>query len=119
MYELPKENIIRNKFEFNKVYSKGHSYVNHLMVIHVINSDNIKGKIGFAVGKKIGNAVVRNRIKRLMREAYRITQHDIQSNAAIIMIARKSLIEAKTDDVIKAFKNLCKKAKIWKKVHNG
>ena len=119
MYELPKTNIISSKFEFNRVYSKGHSYVNHLMVIHVINSDDIKGKIGFAVGKKVGNAVIRNRIKRLMRETYRIMQHDIQSNVSMIMIARKPLIEAKTDDVIKAFKNLCKKAKIWKKVHNG
>jgi len=115
MYELPKRNIIRNKFEFNRVYNKGRSYVNHMMIIHVINSDSSKGKVGFAVGKKIGNAVVRNHIKRLMREAYRNSQHDIIQNVSMILIARKPLIEAKSYSVQKAFMNLCKKAKIIKR----
>ena len=115
MYELPKDIIIRNKFEFNRVYSKGSSYVNHLMVIHVISADNIKGKVGFAVGKKIGNAVIRNRIKRLMREVYRISRHEIQTNVSIILIARKPLIESKFNVVHKGFINLCKKAKILKR----
>ena len=115
MYELPKNIILRNKFEFNKVYNKGRSYVNHLMVIHVVISDNIRGKVGFAVGKKIGNAVIRNRIKRLMREAYRTIRHDIQTNVSMILIARKPLIEAKSQVVHKSFINLCKKAKILKR----
>ena len=115
MYELPKSSIIRNKFEFNRVYSKGRSYVNQMMIIHLINSDNVKGKVGFAVGKKIGNAVVRNRIKRLMREAYRISQHSINPNVSMILIARKPLIEAKSYLVQKALMNLCKKAKIVKR----
>ena len=115
MYELPKSNIIRNKFEFNRVYSKGRSYVNQMMIIHVINSDNVKGKVGFAVGKKIGNAVIRNRIKRLMREAYRINQHCINQNVSMILIARKPLVDAKAHLVQKAFMNLCKKAKIVKR----
>ena len=115
MYELPKSSIIRNKFEFNRVYSKGRSYVNQMMIIHVVNSDNVKGKVGFAVGKKIGNAVVRNRIKRLMREAYRIGQHSINQNISMILIARKPLIEAKSYFVQKSFMELCKKAKILKR----
>ena len=114
MYELPKSSIIRNKFEFNRVYSKGRSYVNQMMIIHVVNSDNVKGKVGFAVGKKIGNAVVRNRIKRLMREAYRIGQYSINQNISMILIARKPLADAKSYLVQKAFMNLCKKAKILK-----
>ena len=118
MYELPKSSIIRDKFEFNRVYSKGRSYVNHMMIIHVISSDDVKGKVGFAVGKKIGNAVVRNRIKRIMREAYRISQHDINQNVSMILIARKPLIDAKSYMVQKAFTNLCKKAEIIKRGSN-
>ena len=118
MYELPKSSIIRNKFEFNRVYSKGRSYVNQMMIIHLVNSDNVKGKVGFAVGKKIGNAVVRNRIKRLMREAYRISQHCINQNVSMILIARKPLVEAKSYLVKKSFIDLCKKAKIVKRSSN-
>ena len=118
MYELPKSSIIRNKFEFNRVYSKGRSYVNQMMIIHLVNSDKVKGKVGFAVGKKIGNAVVRNRIKRLMREAYRISQHCINQNVSMILIARKPLVEAKSYLVKKSFIDLCKKAKIVKRSSN-
>ena len=115
MYELSKKNIIQNKFDFNRVYCDGHSYANHSLVIHVMKSTNIKGKVGFAVGKKLGNAVVRNRIKRLLREAYILCQHDIDQNVSVIVIARKTLINAKSYVVIKDFKNLCNKAKILKR----
>ena len=117
MYELPKKIIIRNKFEFNRVYSKGRSYVNHFMIIHIINSDTVRGKVGFAVGKKIGNAVVRNRIKRLMREAYRLNQHEISQNVSMILIARKPLVDVKFHLLNGAFVNICKRAKIWRGGH--
>ena len=115
MYELPKKMIFRSKQEFNKVYGKGRSYVNHFLIIHVLQSNKIEGKIGFVVGKKIGNAVIRNRIKRMLREAYRLNQHDIQNDVSMILIARKPLIDVKCKVVIKAFKELCYKAKILKR----
>ena len=114
MYELPKKVIFRSKQEFNKVYSKGRSYLNYFLIIHVINSNKIEGKVGFAVGKKIGNAVVRNRIKRLLRESYRLYRHRIKSDVSMILIARKPLVNAKCNDAIKAFQDVCKKANIWK-----
>ena len=114
MYELPKKIILRKKIEFNKVYNKGRSYSNHAIVIHVMKSDEIKGKVGFAVGKKNGNAVVRNRVKRLLRESYRHCRHEIKPDVSMVLIARKPLINAKCDEVIRIFKDICKKAKILK-----
>ena len=115
MHELPKCKIFRSGSEFNKVYNLGCSYVNRSLVIHVFKSDKTKAKVGFAVGKKIGNAVVRNRIKRLLRESYRTCQHDICPNVSLILVGRKSLIDAKSYTVMKAFKALCIKADILKK----
>lgn len=112
MYELPKESILK-KNEFNTVYHLGRSYVNKELIMHVIKSADIKGKIGFAVGKKIGNAVVRNRIKRLMREAYRHSKSEINADVSMILIARKTLIETDFKDVTRSLKDICKRAKIW------
>ena len=112
MYELPKKIILRKKKDFAMVYNKGDSYSSHLMVIRVVKSTNLNGKVGFAVGKKLGNAVIRNRLKRLMRESYRICQSEIRDDVSIVLVGRKSLINAKVDSVIKSFKNLCFKANI-------
>ena len=115
MYELPKKSIFCDKKIFNNVYTKGCSYSNRLIVIHVMRSNKINGEVGFTVGKKVGNAVIRNRIKRLMRETYRLCQYEIQSDVKIILIGRKTLINSNCNDVIKAFKDVCLKAKILKR----
>ena len=112
MYELSKKNIIRSKIEFNNVYRDGRSYVSHSLIIRVMKSKNIKGKVGFAVGKKIGNAVIRNRIKRLLRETYRFCQHDIIKDVSIILIAREPMLNMKCAEVIGVFKKLCSKSNI-------
>lgn len=113
MYELSKSKIFRGKREFGVVYNRGRSYANSRLVLYVMRSTELEGRVGFAAGKKLGGAVVRNRIKRMLREAYRLTQHEINPEYAIIMVGRKKLIDAKCGDVIKAFRELCARAKIF------
>ena len=112
MYELPKKNIFRGKFEFSRVYNNGCSYSNHFLVIYILKSNELTGKVGFAAGKKLGNAIIRNRVKRLLRETYRFCQNEIRNDIAIIVVGRKPVVNAKLNDVMKAFKALCFKAKI-------
>ena len=112
MYELSKSKIFRGKREFSVVYNRGRSYANGRLVLYVMRSNELEGRVGFAAGKKLGSAAVRNRIKRLLREAYRLTQHELDPNYAIVIVGRKKLIDAKCDEVIKAFRELCARAKI-------
>ena len=62
---------------FNWIYTTGRSVVDSLSVLYVLPLDAEGPKIGFAVGKKIGNAVVRNRVKRMMREVFRHHKSEI------------------------------------------
>ena len=115
LYELPREMIFRGKREFAAVYNHGRSYANGKMVLYVLRSDGLEGRVGFAAGKKLGGAVVRNRVKRMLREAYRLFQHEIRADYAIILVGRKTLVEAKSNVVSEAFRELCTRAKILKR----
>ena len=110
---MKKEN--RNKKDFSRVYSKGRSYAEQNMVIYILNDKKCNGKVGFAAGKKLGCAAVRNRVKRLLRETFRLCKNDINLNCALLLVGRKNLTVAKLDSALKSFKLLCKRAKLMKK----
>lgn len=63
--------MIKSKKGFQLVYSSGRSCVDSLSVIYVLTFPSDKVQIGLAVGKKLGNAVLRNHVKRMMREVFR------------------------------------------------
>lgn len=109
MFELSRNEILKS---FNEVYTKGRAFANREMVIHVLRDERFNGKVGFAAGKKLGGAVIRNRVKRLLREAYRLNKNNIRHDCAIILVGRKSLVNAKADAAIKSFAELCRRAKI-------
>ncbi|MBQ9486741.1 MAG: ribonuclease P protein component [Selenomonadaceae bacterium] len=114
MFELNKSEILRDKRDFNDVYSKGRSYVSKNIIIHVLDDERHNGKVGFAAGKKLGGAVIRNRVKRLLRETYRLCKKNLRTDRALIIMGRKNLVNAKVDVAIKSFCELCKKANLMR-----
>jgi len=87
---LKKAYRVKKNSEFQDILRTGKSFANRELVIYYkksFNQDHFR--IGISVGKKIGNAVTRNRIKRLIREAFIQLKNDIIPNVDIIIIARK------------------------------
>lgn len=102
------------KRDFQYVYKHGKSYVDYYSILYVFKSNDEKtSRIGIAVGKKLGNAVVRNRIKRLMREVYRHNTFKIKNGFDLIWIARRPLVKSNINIFNKSFKRIFDKAKIF------
>jgi len=116
--------------DFKRVRRFGKSYAHPLVVLIVQRSDQPHIRVGVAAGRKVGTAVIRNRAKRLLREAMRPLipniglQHDTvnQGNASgldMILIARAGLSTASLGDTRWALQNLLQRAQILTPIHES
>ncbi|VBB07480.1 bacterial ribonuclease p protein component signature [Lucifera butyrica] len=112
-YRLCKQNLLRKNKNFQNVYKTGKSYANRLAVLYVVSNGTENRRIGFAAGKKLGSAVIRNRVKRLLREAYRLNQFQVTPGVDMVLVGRQVMVKADYEAVSKAFIDLCTRAKIW------
>lgn len=92
-YSLPKSSRLRANREFQNVYNQGRSIASKYTVLYWTPVVDRPGKVGFAAGKKLGNAVLRNRLKRLLREAWRLSELLVPENFDFILVARRPLID--------------------------
>lgn len=111
-FGFPKQNRLKAKKEFQGVYEKGHSVVDGLAVFYVSPSENENIRIGFAAGKKIGNAVLRNHVKRMMREVFRHHRSELKDHVSVVWVARKRLAMADYKTYERVFLRLAKRARL-------
>jgi len=98
--------------DFKRVRRDGKSYAHPLVVLIAQSNDQPHVRVGVAAGKSVGTAVIRNRTKRLLREAMRKLIPDIASNLDLVLIARPALASATLADTQRALLNLLHRAKI-------
>ncbi|MBO8170004.1 MAG: ribonuclease P protein component [Thermoanaerobacteraceae bacterium] len=88
---LPGEYRLKEKRDFKRVYRYGKSHANDVLVIFYLPNKLNRCRIGFSISRKMGKAVVRNRIKRVLREICRRNIGEFKAGYDIIFIARKKI----------------------------
>ena len=110
-----KYRIKKNK-DFQVVFKKGKSVANRQFVLYILQKpEEREFRIGLSVSKKIGNAVTRNKVKRLIRQVFSEEKHRIASGKEFIIIARKPAADMNYHEVKGSLNHLFRKAKIYQK----
>jgi len=105
---------LTGKAQFQGVYGSGRSYVGSYLVLYVKENRLDHTRIGFTVSKKIGKAVVRNRIKRKLREVCRLNLDRFAKGYDIIFVARRKIKGISYRLVEQEIEKLCGKAGLWR-----
>jgi len=102
----------RNK-EFRYVYRTGKSVgcKNLVLVYRLRKTPEIK--IGFSVSKKVGKSVIRNKIRRRMKEAMRSLLPKTNKKVLMVLIARQPIVNAKYKTIVSDTEYLLKKAGLY------
>lgn len=92
---FPRSARLLRRSDFERVYRGGKKHFTGSMTVFFLRRDPPQGgpRIGLTVGRALGGAVVRNRIRRRMREAVRLSLGDLQISADLILHPRKSVLD--------------------------
>lgn len=79
---------LNRNMDFRRLYGRGKSFTNPALVAYVMKNRAGVCRVGITTSKKIGNAVERNRARRVIRAAFRQVEPDIRGNWDIVFVAR-------------------------------
>lgn len=107
-YRVRKRQRVRNSADFAAIYDAGQRAGDGHLLIFGKRNDTDVTRFGLSVSKKHGNAVKRSKRKRLLREAFRLSQHDLPAGWDLVLIPRQNS-GAELNDYCESLKRLTKK----------
>ena len=100
---------------FRRLYHKGKSAANKYLVLYCRRNGSGENRVGLTVSAKLGHAVVRNRVRRRLREIYRLHEGQFQPGWDLVVVARSRAVDAPYKKLEKAYLSLAESLGILRK----
>lgn len=114
---MNKRQRVKKNAEFQKIFKRGKSFANRQFVLYFLPKEGQEEfRIGLSVSKKVGNAVVRNQIKRYIRQSFLELKDEINPNMDYVIIARNQAASLDFHETKKSLEHVLKIAKMIQKI---
>ena len=100
---------------FRRAYNRGKSAANSYLALYARRNGQRGNRLGLTVSTKVGCAVVRNRVRRRLREIYRLNEDKLISGADVVVVARVRAASSQYGQLEKSFLKLADKLELLKK----
>ena len=97
---------------FRRAYSKGKSAATPTLVLYARPNGLNKNRLGLTVGAKVGKAHVRNRIRRRVRESYRLRESGLKTGYDLVIVARSASADARFRELDRHLASLLKRLEL-------
>ena len=112
---MKRATTVKENYEFRRIYAKGKSGVSPCLVVYCRPNRRENNRLGVTVSAKIGHAVVRNRVRRRLREIFRLSQPEMKQGYDVILVARSRAVKATYRELTKDYLRVCEKLALLEK----
>lgn len=95
-----------SRADFHRVYREGRRYPGEMLVLY-LRATAAGRRVGVTAGRRLGGAVVRNRAKRRLREAFRRIERQVCGRGDIVLVARSGIARAGFSEIVREMEALC------------
>ena len=100
---------LKQNHEFRRLYNKGTSAASPYLAVYCRKNRLGYSRLGLTTGVKLGHAVQRNRVRRRLREIYRLSEDRLSPGWDIVVVARVKAVHARYSDLERSFHQLARK----------
>ncbi|MDR7871409.1 MAG: ribonuclease P protein component [Tissierellaceae bacterium] len=111
---MEKKYRLRKNMEFKKVYSVGKKIWNRNFILYIKKNKLDETRVGFTITKRHGNSVVRNKIRRRLKESYRLNFDNVKTGYDLVFIPKQNILDISYKELENSMVHIMKIAGVLK-----